>query len=101
MPTPSYEFRTARGIVFQLLKNEPRCRSDDKELCYRVYEEIAKKHGKKIFIPFDLFKEFPSFETISRIRRKLQHKDKLFLPSNQTIQRRTEKQEWVRKWSQR
>lgn len=101
MTNPSYEFKTARGIVFQLLKNEQRCRSDDKWLSYRVYEEIAKKHGKSIFVPYELFKEFPSFETISRVRRKLQHNDGLFTANNDTLQRRTEKEMWVRKWSQR
>lgn len=98
---PEYEFRTARSIVYQLLKNEPKCRENDKWLCFRVYEEIAKKHNKKIFIPFEIFTEFPSFETISRIRRKIQHNDKQFLPNKQTIQRRNEKEKWVREWSQK
>jgi len=95
------EFRTARGLVYQLLRNEPKCRDEDKWLCFRVYEEIAKREGKTVFIPFEIFNKFPSFETISRVRRKLQNKEGKFLPSNEVMAGRENKREFVREWSQK
>lgn len=61
-------------IVEKILEKEPRAREDDKYLCYLVYQKIAKKEGEVVWIPFNLFKKFPAFETISRIRRKLNEK---------------------------
>jgi transposase len=58
-------------IVNKTLEEFPETRDNDKMLCYRVYEKIAKENGEKIFIPFNLFKKFPAFETISRLRRRL------------------------------
>ena len=58
-------------LVEEILNEFPETKSNDKMLCYKVYERIAKQNGETIWIPFNLFKLFPAFETISRIRRKL------------------------------
>lgn len=69
-----------KTIVEDLLRDDIRCRNDDKWLTYRVFEIIAKKHGQGIFIPFNLFNEFPAFETIKRTRAKIQNEEKRYLP---------------------
>lgn len=61
------EFEKVTEIVRKLLLEDDRCKSDDKWLTFR-----AMQHYTKIFIPFEDFKKIPSFETISRCRRKIQ-----------------------------
>jgi len=95
-----YEYRTTRSLVYRLLRDEPRCRGDDTWLVFRAYEEIAKSYGKSVFIPFELFKELPSPETVSRCRRKWQEQGK-FLPDANTMIERERKREFVKKWSQK
>jgi hypothetical protein len=85
-------------LVFRLLRDEPRCRESDKWLCYRVYQVVANKDGKSVFIPFEIFDKFPSFETISRVRRKFNERG-MFLPSSNTVIEREVKKEFVREWS--
>jgi len=60
---------TYSEIVERIIKENPNM--DDKHLCYLVYQEICKSEGEHIFIPFNLWKKLPAFETISRTRRKL------------------------------
>ena len=79
------EFKTVKALVYFLMQTEERCRNEDKWLVFRVYEEIAKQHGKKIFIPFEIFISLPAFETISRVRRYIQHKQGELLPTNPEV----------------
>ena len=57
-------------IVNQILEEDERAKSDDKWLCYKVYEYICNENKEAMWIPFNLFKILPAFETISRTRRK-------------------------------
>ena len=50
------EYGTIKNLVERLMERDERCRNSDKWLTYRVFEEIAKLHGEKIFIPFKLFR---------------------------------------------
>lgn len=65
-------------LVNEILNEFPETQTNDKMLCYRVYERISKENGQGIFIPFNLFKQFPAFETISRIRRKQKEEKEKF-----------------------
>lgn len=63
---------TYKEIIRDILDKNPGI--DDKNLNYLVYKEICRREGDTIFIPFNLFKKLPAFETISRTRRKLTEK---------------------------
>ena len=90
-----YKFDKTKDLVEKLLEKEQRCREDDKWLCYRVVQ-----HFTKIYIPFQDFKKFPSFESISRCRRKIQYVEGKYLPQNpKVIKRRNISEEGVRQWS--
>lgn len=62
--------KTITELILEVRQEFPGIKSD-KMLCYRVYERICKNNGSGIYIPFELFKKLPAFETISRARRKL------------------------------
>jgi hypothetical protein len=87
------------SLVEKILAKDERTRNSDTWLCFRVYEEIAKKYGKRIFIPFELFEKFPSFETITRVRRKLQNDEGKYLPSEETQQMRKDRQADMMNWA--
>lgn len=69
---------TTKEIVERLLKENEKCRTNDKWLCYMVFDELCKEEGQGIFIPFRLFKKLPAFETISRLRRMIQNDENKF-----------------------
>ena len=94
------EFKNTKALVKILMTNEERCRNDDKYLVFRVLEEITKSHGQKLFVPFELFNDFPSYETISRVRRYWQNKKGELLPTNpQVLLRRQRREKAVREWA--
>jgi hypothetical protein len=68
--------------VENLLRDKPELRDNDKLLTYEVYKQIAEENGRFIFIPWDLFKKFPAFETIKRTRAKIQNKEGRYLPDS-------------------
>ena len=84
------ELTTTHKLVHDIMAVDERARSDDKWLCYCVIDAICNAHGKKMFIPFELFKEFPSYETITRVRRRIQNDRKELLPNTSTQARRNE-----------
>lgn len=94
------EFKTTEALIRVLLEQDEKCRNSDKWLTYRVFEEIAKSYGKKIYIPFDIFDKFPAFETCKRTRAKLQNKLGLFMPTDpQVILRRSRREKAVKEWA--
>ena len=88
------EFGSVEELVRLLLASDERCRRDDKWLVYRVL-----RHYSPVYIRYEDFVKFPSFETISRVRRKVQNVDGLFLPDGKTAEKRLERECDVRKWS--
>ena len=82
------EFKTVNGLILELLKEDERCRNDDKWLTYRVM-----RHFTRIFIPFEDFQKIPAFETIKRCRANIQNKSHLFLPTSEKIRRRRKQRE--------
>ena len=85
MPETVKEFENTGVLVRKLMGKDIQCRNSDKWLCYSVYQEIAKANGKQIFIPFELFQVFPSFETITRMRRFVQHNERMLLPTDPSV----------------
>lgn len=81
------EIRTVKEIVYELLRDDIRCRNDDKWLTYRVMS-----HFTRIYIPFEDFIKIPSFETISRCRRYVQHNDNDFLPTLESRKKRSDRE---------
>ena len=76
---------TTRKLVEGLLRDDVLCRNSDKWLIFKVLEKICKRNGVNIFVPFNLFERFPAYETISRIRRKIQNDEKTFLPTDHNV----------------
>lgn len=94
-----FELHSVSSLVMQLLKLDVRCRNSDKWLSYRVYQEIARANGSNVFIPFALFDKLPSFETIARVRRKIQNDRALFLPTDRLVlEKRKIKEEIISEW---
>lgn len=78
------EIKKVNEIVLELLEKDDRCKNDDKWLSYQVMRRFTN-----IYIPFQDFEKIPTFETISRIRRKIQNVDHKFEPTDElTINRR-------------
>lgn len=74
------EIRTVQEMITELLENDVRCRNDDKWLTYQVMRRFTK-----IYIPFEDFQRIPAFETIKRVRAKIQNKEKRFLPTDPKV----------------
>ena len=63
--------------VFKLLSSDKKSRECDNYLTYRIWENIITRKGRKMetdFAAFYIGNKLPSFETISRVRRKYQEK---------------------------
>ena len=71
------EFRNVQALVETILENDERARNCDKWLVYRVL-----RHFTNAYIPFEDFNKFPSFETVTRCRRKIQHTQGRLLPTD-------------------
>jgi len=94
------EFKTVEQLVRVLMAQDEKCRNSDKWLTFRVFEEIAKSHGERIYLPFKLFDKFPAFETVKRTRAKIQNVEKVLLPTDpQVLLKRQKRQGEVRQWA--
>ncbi len=77
-----------KEIVERLLREDERCRNDDKWLTYRVMREFTR-----IFIPFTDFENIPAFATVKRVRAKIQNSEGRFLPTDLKVRIRRGLQE--------
>jgi len=87
---------TIRANIIKLLKEDERCRNDDKWLIFRYVREVQ---GIDLYIPFDDFKRMIPFESVRRIRALIQNTEKKFLPTDAEIRKRRliNDEEW-RQW---
>ena len=60
-----------KKIVEKLLREDPRCRNDDRWLIICVLREF----GIKFWIDYRKLEEIPAFESITRCRRIIQNKE--------------------------
>jgi len=90
--------------VEYVLQRYPSSRELDELLWWLVfrlfYPDLAKEFGecaKRGYIPIDVLKKVPRFETISRIRRKFNEQG-LYLPKNKEVlkRRRRFEEHWRR-----
>jgi hypothetical protein len=80
-----------RNNVVEILRKYPETRNNDNLLIIRFILKLgyARKKIDKITIDLLKFECLPSFESITRVRRDIQNKDKLYLPDKETIEKRT------------
>ena len=90
------KLRDIKSKVEAILREYPYAREND----FYLYLLFLRKHSPELakhiqFIPIELIKNAPSMETITRIRRKLQHEGK-YLPKNPKVLKRRKllEQEW-------
>jgi hypothetical protein len=89
------EFNKTQEIVLDILKNDERSRNDDKWLTYLVMRKFTN-----IYIPFEDFNKIPSFETIRRVRQKIQNTMCQYMPTNdKVINKRHLRERFVRNWA--
>ena len=89
------EFKKVSELVEHLLATEVRCRNDDKWLTYQVM-----RYFTKIYIPFEDFKKIPAFETIKRVRAKIQNVEKRYLPTDEKVRiKRQQREKEVKEWA--
>lgn len=83
--------------VRKLMSEDDRCREDDKWLIWKYVRNID---GIDLFIPFEDFDKMTSFESITRIRRRIQNDDNELLPLSEDVrkQRGISEEEW-REWA--
>jgi hypothetical protein len=87
---------TVSSVVEDMLKKDHRARNNDKWLTFLVLRSM----GFRIFIPYGDMEKMPSFESISRCRRKLQEKG-LYLADLEVVAWRSEEQKemtGINKW---
>jgi hypothetical protein len=89
------ELKKTKDQVLYLLENYPAARNND------FYLQILwlKHFGglPNLWIEWEKIKENAGkIETVSRVRRKIQNEDKLFLPTDPVIKARREKQRRMR-----
>lgn len=86
---------TTKDVVREILRTIPQTRSDDLLLCLNVYAYLghAKKLPLGIMIRYENIEDAPAFETITRIRREIQHEDKEFEATPEVQERRRRSEE--------
>ena len=77
------ELKQIKKEVLEILINEPKARSNDKYLIYRVLENMGLPTDLQDLINTDI-----SFETITRARRKWQEKYIYLAATNETQEMR-------------
>lgn len=87
------ELNTLKKRVTELLQKDSDCRNNDNLLVFTLLREM----GFYINYDIDELRRMPSFEAITRMRRKLQNDEGRFLP-NQPVQEARETNEEDMKW---
>lgn len=91
--------RTVKERVLYILDKYPETRNNDLYLWLiyvRLFEPELSKYIK--FIPYDVLKKAVAFETIRRVRQKIQNELGLYPPTDpKVIKRRRRKEEAMRK----
>ncbi len=63
--------KSTKQVVEELLRDDPRCRKDDKWLIIQT----LKKLGFSFYIDYRDIEDIPAFETITKCRRKIQNEE--------------------------
>ena len=77
--------RTVKSRVEYVLENYPETRNDDRYLWLIYIRLFCPEMSKYIrFIPYDVLKNAPTFETIRRCRQKIQEQG-MYLPTDPEV----------------
>lgn len=91
------EIKVVKEIVLDLLASDARCRNDDKWLIWRyLTKDVVDVPMDYHFMDFKMFERSPSFETITRVRRRIQNVDKMFPPTDEIGKQRKDRQKVFR-----
>ena len=84
---------TVRNNIVETFRKYPKTKNNDNILVLTLIVELGFGKIKKDKIEIDLkkFESFPSFEGITRVRRKL-NEEGLYLPEEEVIEKRKQKQ---------
>ena len=94
------EFKNIKDLVEKILAQDERARNDDKWLTYRVFNEIARQHGTFVYIPFKLWEILPAFETVKRVRAKIQNEEGRYIPTDpEVLKKRRIRSKAIRDWA--
>ncbi|KYC47434.1 MAG: hypothetical protein AMQ74_01684 [Candidatus Methanofastidiosum methylothiophilum] len=85
------EVKRTKDLVREILAQDERARNDDKWLILKVIGKITR-----IYIPYQDLEKIPSFETITRVRRKIQNEEGMYLPTKKVKGLREDKEEIIR-----
>jgi len=99
METPD-EIKLVGELVLELLRTDTRARNDDKYLTFRVLQRILKQSDYRLSFSLTDLAKLPAFETIKRVRAKIQNVDKKFLPTTRDARiKRHIREEDFRAWA--
>jgi len=79
---------TLKEKVEKILEMYPESRNDDRYLWLLLIREFYPCGSKYIsFIPYDVLKKLPTFESVTRLRREIQNDEGRF-PPNEAVRKR-------------
>jgi len=93
------EIKFTGDLVTKILRTDTRSRGDDKYLTFRVMQSVLRQTGDQVTITLGDLARMPAFETVKRVRAKIQNEKGLFLPDRDAQQRRKERAEAFRSWT--
>lgn len=80
------KLKTVKERVEFVLRNYPETRNDDFYLWLIYVRLFCKELAKYIsYIPYEVLKKAPKFETIRRVRQKIQNEEHKYLPTNPKV----------------
>ena len=79
------EFDLVKDKVLEFMRDDERCRNDDKWLTIKVIRHFIEKAGGTLYISFDKLCEIPAFETIKRNRANIQNVQHRLLPTDPKV----------------
>lgn len=83
------KLKTVKERVEYVLRNYPESRNDDFYLWLIYVRLFCKELAKYIdFIPYNVLKKAPKFETIRRVRQKIQNEEHRYLPTDPKVLRK-------------
>jgi len=97
-----FEMESLKEVVEAVLEKYPVARNSDRELIFRVLvsQGLVLHVEGGITIPYENLGKLPSFESITRCRRKIQEEGR-FLPCEEIMEARKENEQAMReinKW---
>jgi len=85
-----------RKAIIEFMRQDTRCRNDDRWLMWRVWKDFDKI---SVYIPYEDMKKLSLPGSVVRIRAMIQNDEKKFLPTRPEIRdaRRISEEQW-REW---